>query len=155
MKTVAGITRIPRDRTFAFYEVLTLASVSAGEIDDAKAAAAHVTAAARTEAEKMQAETLTREAATTRPRRQVTGRLTNVICGDGQTVLEVTTADGVLRLAIDNPRDIKIGGGSDTTIALECGAQDRPIRVGYMAVTDERRRTAGTVRMIEFVKLGN
>jgi hypothetical protein len=153
MKTVAGITRIPRDRTFAFYEVLTLACVSAGEIDDARAAAAHVTAAARTEPEKMQAETLTREAATTRPRRQVIGRLTNVICGDGQTVLEVTTADGVLRLAIDNPRDIKIGGGPDTTIALECGAQDRPIRVGYVAVTDERRRTAGTVRMIEFVKL--
>ena len=152
LQAIGAITRIPRNRAFAFHEVLTLAAVSAGDADAAKAAAAKAVTTALTEPERTQAETLTREAATTRPHREITGRLTNVICGTGPTVIEVTTADGVRRLVIDDPRNIRTPASTNDSVTLECGAQSRSIRVGYVIVADADLHTVGAVRLIAFLK---
>ena len=149
MTMLAAVTRVPKDRAFSFFEVLTMAAVGAEQIDDAKAAAAKAAGAARTEAERLQAGTLAREAATARPTREVTGRLTNVICGSGPTILEVTTDAGVLRLVMDNPQGIRGPGGATTSLTMDCGEQSRPIRVGYVVVLDNARKTIGAVRMMD------
>jgi hypothetical protein len=79
----------------------------------------------------------------------VEGRIRNVVCGDS-LVLEVATADGVLRVVIDDPHGVKIAGARAATSPLECGPQDRPVRVGYLPVADAARKIAGTVRFVEF-----
>ena len=152
MKTLATVSRVPADRAFAFFEALTMAAVQAGQIDDAKAAAARTSGAARSDADRAQAVTLMREAGTAQPERAVTGRLTNVICSEGPTIIEVKTDGTVLRLVIDNPRGIRVSEGSGASITLDCGQQDKPIHVAYVVAVDNARNTVGAVRMIEFLK---
>jgi hypothetical protein len=151
MAALAAVTRVPRDRSSSFFKTLAMAALEAGRIDDARAAAARATGTARTDAEYAQAEALMREAESAHADREVRGRLTNVMCGNGPVVLEVTTDTAVLRLVIDNPRDVVAPEGAGT-VDMNCGEQNRPVRVAYAPLVDAAHNTVGAVKLIEFLR---
>jgi hypothetical protein len=77
--------------------------------------------------------------------------MTNMICGTSAPVVEVTTADKqVVRLVIDDPLQVIVGGEGDKQIDLQCGPQDHPVRVSYEAAEDAAAHTAGKLRGITF-----
>jgi hypothetical protein len=77
------------------------------------------------------------------------GRLKNMICS-APPILEVSADGGTLRLVIDDPLLIRVVGSGQVQVELQCGPQDRPVRVGYEPAADRARNTVGNVRLIDF-----
>lgn len=86
------------------------------------------------------------------PPKVVTGRIRNVECRSQGTppVIEVATSKELLRLLVDNPLAITVQGRKDTTVDLRCGAQDVPIRIGYVPAVNGARQTIGNVRLLDY-----
>jgi tetratricopeptide (TPR) repeat protein len=81
----------------------------------------------------------------------VTGRLKNMICGSGAPILEVDTGTDTLRLLIDKPPAILVESEAGAITAdLNCGAQDVPLRVGFIPSDDAARKTVGVVRRLDY-----
>jgi hypothetical protein len=78
-----------------------------------------------------------------------TGRLKNMVCS-APPVLEIAADGGTLRLVIDDPLRIRVVGTGETQVELQCGPQDRPVRVGYEPAADRTRNTIGNVRTLDF-----
>jgi hypothetical protein len=177
LATLAPITRVRVGEAYDLY--MTLASAHAIERQWSEAATAATLAGtqARTSQEAASAQTLLEsvnqlarvpntsaspraavvEAATTpagpaaaAPPTIEMGKLTNMICSSAPPVLEITTANGVLRLLIDDPLKVQIVGQSAPTMRLNCGTQSVPVRVGYEPAVDATRKTIGNLRMIDF-----
>ena len=79
------------------------------------------------------------------------GRFTTLECSNDPVVVEVTTADGVLRLVIDDPDLVRIVGSGAPTIDLTCGDQDANVRVSYVPKVDAARRTVGSLRLLQLL----
>jgi len=80
----------------------------------------------------------------------VTGRLRNIVCQNGDTILEVAAGGQTLRLLIDNPTAITVLGQQGFQVDLKCGSQDVPIKVGFKAGEDSARKTVGYVRLLDY-----
>ena len=78
-----------------------------------------------------------------------TGRIKNVGC-DKQLIVDLQTDNGMVRLVIDNPDLIKILGTGTVTVDIQCGAQDRPVRLGFLPIEDAGLKTIGKVRVLDF-----
>lgn len=78
------------------------------------------------------------------------GHIRNVICGADRPIVEVAVANETLRLAVDDPKAIKVQGTGAVTADLSCGPQDRAVRIGYLPVADSARKTSGLVRLLDF-----
>lgn len=78
------------------------------------------------------------------------GRITNLVCGSQNPILEVTTLSGVLRLTIDAPDAIRVLGAGGIQTDLQCGAQNVRIRVGYSPKVDRPRNTIGNLRLLDY-----
>ncbi len=76
--------------------------------------------------------------------RVVDGRLTNIVCDATGRIFEVATATGPKRL-VDAGRTPEAAALAP---ALSCGAQDRPVRVGYDENPDAAMRVDGTVTFV-------
>lgn len=79
-----------------------------------------------------------------------TGRIRNLICGTNTPTIEIATADGLVRLLIDDPVRIRILGAAGPTTDLACGGQDRAARFGYQPGVDAARKTVGVLRLLDF-----
>jgi hypothetical protein len=165
--------RVAADRAYAYFNIAANAELMLGHLDDAKASAASAVTYARPGAEasgarqmadiidqrladrayaKRMAEAASRAATVDAPpRRDLTGRMTNMICGKDEPVVEVTTAGAhVVRLVIDDPLKVIVGGGSDAQIDLQCGPQNHPVHVTFEPAEDAARQTTGKLRGITF-----
>lgn len=83
----------------------------------------------------------------------VEGRLRNLVCGVADTdplVVEFTSASGVLRLLIDDRDAITVVGVDGGMVDLQCGAQDVPLRIGYVPSVDTGTNTVGRVRLLDY-----
>ena len=81
----------------------------------------------------------------------VSGRIRNVTCvGKGVTVLEVRTATEILMLLIDNGAAVQVLGRKTTTVDLQCGPQNVPVKIGYVPAVNKTRQTVGNVRMLDY-----
>ena len=80
----------------------------------------------------------------------VTGRIRNIVCQNGETILEVLAIGRTLRLFIDNGNAIAVLGKPGNTVDLKCGPQDVPIKVGYTPRTDDVRKVVGYVRLLDY-----
>lgn len=169
--------RVAADRAYVYFNIAANAQLMLGDLDDAKAsitraasyarpgpeaATAKQTAdgidqvlAARARAKAVAASAADMAAATgaeAKPaRRSIAGRMTNMVCGKDAPVVEVTTADAhVVRLVIDDPLQVIVGGEGDKQIDLQCGPQNHPVRVVYEPAEDTARHTTGKLRGITF-----
>jgi hypothetical protein len=123
-----------------------------GDFDAAAVAGARVVAAARTPEEmKFATSFLSLVGGPPDVSKMVEGRIKNLNCDGATPILEVSTADGLLRLAIDDPTQILIAGGAALKLNLDCGEQDAPVRVGYSDVKPPDG-TVGRVRFLDFRK---
>ena len=77
------------------------------------------------------------------------GRLRNVSCTN-QPSIQVQVGPSTLRLAIDNPNLIRVIGVEGVTVDLQCGAQDRPVRVGFYRPTPLVEETTGNLRVLDY-----
>ena len=85
------------------------------------------------------------------PAIDVDGRMTSLVCGTGPPVVELTTTSGVMRFVIDTPDGISvIGVEGSSTVDLQCGPQDVPIRVGYQPLIDAGGKVDGRVRVLDY-----
>ena len=82
----------------------------------------------------------------------VEGRMRNLVCGAATDppIIELAAASGVLRLLIDNPDAITVVGVDGGMVDLQCGAQDVPLRIGYVPAVDAGTRTVGRVRLMDY-----
>ena len=82
----------------------------------------------------------------------VDGRLRNMVCGadTDPLVLEFASASGMLRLLIDDRDAIRVVGVDGGMVDLQCGAQDVPLRIGYVPAVDAETRTVGRVRLLDY-----
>jgi hypothetical protein len=168
--------RVAADRAYAYFNIAANAQLMLDDLDDAKASAARAVSYARPGAEasgakqmadiidqrladrayaKRMAEAASRAIAerddAASARHALSGHMTNMICGTSAPVVEVTTADKqVVRLVIDDPLQVIVGGEGDKQIDLQCGPQDHPVRVSYEAAEDAAAHTAGKLRGITF-----
>jgi hypothetical protein len=85
----------------------------------------------------------------------VAGRIRNIACDKGETILEVLVGNQTLRLFIDDGKSVIVLGqpGAQAqagTVDLKCGAQDQKVTVGYAPGADAARKTVGFVRMLDY-----
>src|SRR4029079_13275238 len=81
----------------------------------------------------------------------VEGRIWSVSCESQPAVMQVAKADRtIVRFVIDDPQRITIIGRNGITTDLTCGPQDTKIRVGYEPASNERLRTIGAIRLLDF-----
>ena len=78
-----------------------------------------------------------------------TGRIRHLTCTTTPPVMEIATATGVVRLAIDDPLKIRIEGAGGPTTDLTCGPQDTRARLGYAPKGDAAQKTVGTLRLLD------
>ena len=78
------------------------------------------------------------------------GRITNVVCGTGSPIVEVTTSKDVIRLVIDDQYGIRVAGRNAAATDLLCGTQNVAIVVGYEAAADPAQKTAGRLRLLDY-----
>jgi len=153
---IAAIPHVPSDLEFTYYQVVANARSLMGDFDAAAAAAARVAAAARTPAETaFAASLLSTVSGPPEVTKMAEGRIKKLDCDGAMPILEVATATGLLRLAIDNPGQIAIAGtpvrDGKRALNLDCGEQDLPVRVGYSDVKPPEG-TAGRVRFLDLRK---
>lgn len=142
------INPVPASQRFVYYQVIANAQALLGHFDQARAAAARVADFATTaEESRFAVDLMSKVRGPADMTHVVLGRLRRMDCAGPSPVLEVHTADGVLRLLLEDPSKVLIGGG--TPIDLDCGQQDRPLRIGY-AAADAPPGTNGRVRFIDF-----
>lgn len=154
IQTLSISTAIPANVAFYFHETLAHAAMLASRGDLANTAIANAEQAARS-SEQIRAASALRirvdpSATTSLVERAASGRLTNVVCASGPSIIEVTTPVTTLRLLIDEPRAVTIDGHAGETIDLPCGPQNRPIRVGFLPRDDAGRQTHGLLRFLSF-----
>jgi hypothetical protein len=81
----------------------------------------------------------------------VEGRIWNLSCGTNPVVMQVVQADRtIVRFVIDDPQKIKIIGKDGITTDLTCGEQSTKVRLGYEPKANERLRTVGVIRLLDF-----
>lgn len=149
---VAPITFVPPSLHFEYYQIIANGRAAAGDFDDAAAAAARVTAAARTPDEMRFAASLVKLArGPSDMTKVVAGRLKSMDCAGDTPILEFAIGDTVLKLALDDPSKVMIAGGANAKIDLDCGEQDVAVRVGYSDLTPPAG-TVGRVRFLDFRK---
>ena len=152
MAMVAPITYVPPSLHFEYYQIIANGRAATGDFDEAAAAAARVTAAARTPEEVRFAAGLKKLAAGPADMSKlVTGRLKNMDCAGDTPILEFAIGDAILKLALDDPSQVTIAGSPGARVDLDCGEQDVPVRVGYSDVKPPAG-TAGRVRFLDFRK---
>lgn len=140
---------IPDSIAFEFYQVLANAHFVRGDLQEAADAAARVVQNARASSEVTFAEKFVKEVGGPPDMSRIaTGRLRNMACDGALPVLHVETPTGTLRLVIDDPGKVLVAGGEMTT-DLSCGAQDRPVKIGY-SVVNPPTGTTGRVRFLDF-----
>jgi hypothetical protein len=79
----------------------------------------------------------------------VRGRLRNVTCGESPTI-DVQVEQRTMRFAIDAPKLVRVLGAGATAIDLQCGAQDRRLRVGFFRPDRPVSQSAGSVRVLDY-----
>lgn len=152
MALVAGVTRIPPSLQFEYYQIIANGRAAAGDFDEAAEAAARVLAAAKTPEEIRFATGLMKTVGGPPDMSKIVeGRLKVLNCDGATPVLELAVAGGTLKLALDDPDAVMIAGGGAIKIDLNCGEQDKPLRVGYSDVSPPAG-TAGRVRFLDFRK---
>jgi hypothetical protein len=169
-----SVPHVPADRAYAYFNIAANAQLMLGDLDVAKTSAARAVTYARPGAEANGARQLAEiidqrlagrayakrmaEAASRAPtaddrpaRRTVSGRMTNMVCGKNAPIVEVTPADKrVVRLVVDDPLKVIVGGDGGEQVDLQCGPQDHPVRVTYEVAEDATAHTAGKLRGITF-----
>lgn len=152
MAMVAPITYVPPSLHFEYYQIIANGRAATGDFEEAAAAAARVTAAARTPEETRFAASLMKLVGGPADMSKiVTGRLKNMDCATDTPILEVAVGDAILKLALDDPAQVVIAGSAAAKIDLDCGEQDVAVRVGY-SDTKPPAGTAGRVRFLDFRK---
>ena len=174
VEVLTATTNIPEGSEYRLYRMLASAYMQLDRYVEARTAAARVEEFARTSIESAEAAQLVKTIEDQALRRSlqqqtkpgdpptlsellreppvvVTGRIRNVTCvGKGVTVLEVRTATEILMLLIDNGAAVQVLGRKSTTIDLQCGPQNVPIRIGYVPAINATRKTVGNVRMLDY-----
>jgi tetratricopeptide (TPR) repeat protein len=174
LTTLTAVTNVPEASAFRWFRLLASTYMQLNRMGEARTAAAHAETRAKTREEKEQAAQLARtieESALRTALQQKgpdgqeiptlstvlkeppvveTGRIRNVVCGNGFTVLEVRVGTATRRLLIDKPGAINVIGRKSNTVDLKCGAQDIPIRIGYEPAANTARKTTGNVRMLDY-----
>jgi hypothetical protein len=149
---VAPIAHVPSNLEFEYYQIVANGRSMTGDFDAAAVAAARVVAAARTPEEmKFAASFLSLVGGPPDVSKMAEGRIKNLNCDGAMPILEVSTAGGLLRLALDDPTQIVIAGGAALKLNLACGEQDAPVRVGYSDVKPPEG-TSGRVRFLDLRK---
>ena len=158
---------VPSESAFYYYQLQARSLIGLNRLDEALKATAQLSAAARPGTEAEYAEQL-KNAVTNRIARRATpgaftpfeerqmaglqfrpGRIKNVAC-DKQLIVELQTDSGLVRFVIDSPDLLKILGTGTVTFDIQCGAQDRPVRVGFLPIEDAGLKTIGKVRVLDF-----
>lgn len=81
----------------------------------------------------------------------VRGRIRKITCDTKPIVVELVQADRtIVRFVIDDPQLMTILGKGSITTDLACGDQSTNVRLGYEPMPDERLRTLGVVRLLDF-----
>jgi hypothetical protein len=168
---------VPADRAYAFFSLAANAQLMVADLEDARKSAARAVTYARPGSEAAAAkqmlegidqvlatrERATRAAAAAREATErddpepahlsIAGRVTNIVCGSGAPVVEVTTGDArVVRLVIDDPLRVMVGEKGGEQVDLQCGPQDHPAQVTYEVAVDTAAHTAGKLRGLIFEK---
>lgn len=146
---VAGIDRVPEPLRYEFYQVLANAHALLANFDEAAQAAALVAENAHTADERrFAAELMQITGGPADMTVVVRGRLTDINCAGDALVLSVTTDRGALALVLDDRSKVAVPGTLGR-VDLDCGPQDRPLRVGY-ADANPPSGTQGRVRFLDF-----
>lgn len=146
---LTGVTEVPESLAYEFYQVVANARFARGDLQEAADAAARVVQSARNPTEAAHAASLVQFVGGPPDMTHVVrGRLRYMQCDAPLPVLEVATADGVLRLVIDDRSKVLVAGGVMTT-DLACGEQDRALTVGY-ASANAPSGTQGRLRFLDF-----
>jgi hypothetical protein len=80
----------------------------------------------------------------------VAGRIRNIVCSKGDTIIEVFAGGQTVRLFIDDGKAIQVVGKSGPETDLACGRQDEKITVAYVPGVDSARNTVGYVRVLDY-----
>lgn len=148
LSALARLSPTRREDRFLFYQVQANAYALTSDFDDARHAARMVAPLASTPAEIAFAEQLLRQVSgPPGVSRTIDGRLRQVDCAGPMMVLEVVTVNGTVRLALDDPKRIAVGGGG--TVDINCGPQDATLRVGFDDSAPPAG-TAGRIRILDF-----
>lgn len=147
MAALARVTPTRREDRFLYYQVLANAHALTSDFDDATRVARMVAPLATTPAEVEFSAQLVRQVSGPSITRTVDGRLRNVDCAGPMMALEVVTNAGPIRVALDDPKRIAVGGGG--TVDINCGPQDAALRVG-IDDTQPPPGTVGRVRVLDF-----
>ncbi|MBP6716813.1 MAG: hypothetical protein KA205_08115, partial [Acidobacteria bacterium] len=144
-----SIRPLPADLAFEYFQVLANAQAQLGNFDEAAAAAAQVVERADSPAQRTFAEQFAKNVGGPADMTKVIrGRLRAMRCDGPAPILEIETPTELIRLVIDDRDKVVVPGGAGGA-ELNCGALDRPVRVGY----DDRRPPAGTSGRLRFLDL--
>lgn len=144
-----SIRPLPADLAFEYFQVLANAQAQLGNFDEAAAAAAQVVERANSPTQRVFAEQFAKSVGGPDGMTKVTrGRLRAMHCDGPSPILEIETPTAVIRLVIDDRDKVVVPGGVGGA-ELNCGAQDRPVRVGF----DDRLPPAGTSGRLRFLDL--
>lgn len=144
----ARIQPVSPEQQFLYFQVVANAHALLGQFDEAAAAGTKVLDTATTSGERRFAEGLIeRVRAPAGVTDMVVGRLNSIACNGPSPVLEVITDQGILHLVVDDPSKVLVPGGG--SVDLNCGPQNRPVRVGY-GRANPPRGTNGRLRFLEF-----
>ncbi len=147
-RTLAGVRPLRRADQFLYHQITTNLFAATNDFDEAAREGRAVVAAADTASERAFAQTFLRGVSGPADlTRTATGRLRDIDCSGPLMVLSIDTNPGRLRLQLDQPRRLAVGGGG--TVDLTCGPQDRAVRVGY-AHEQPPDGLDGRLRLIDF-----
>jgi hypothetical protein len=83
----------------------------------------------------------------------VAGRIRNIACQNDATILEVVVGDSqTLRLLVDAGSPISVVAQPGFQFNPACGPLDRAVTVSYKPGVDAARKTAGSLRLLDFRK---
>lgn len=146
---IGSIDRVPEPLRYEFYQVIANAHSLQGDFDQAAQAASLVAENAHTvEERRFAASLMTIVGGPADMTVMVRGRLTHIDCASAALVLSVATDNGQLSLLLDDRSKVAVPG-TVGRVDLECGAQDRALRIGY-ADANPPPGIHGRVRFLDF-----
>lgn len=80
----------------------------------------------------------------------LSGTLVELQCGEPAS-LHIQSGEAVVKLAIDDPKNLQLAGAAGGMGELQCGAQKRPVKLGYVPGQQRADGAAGIARTIEFL----